>query len=457
MKDRNMAMNLMKNRMRFSIILVTILVAIMESPAQNVPVWTTLPNAPVVARHNDAYFVNPDTGWIVNGDGQIYRTNNGGAAWQLQFVSGTAHFRSVGFLNELEGWAGNVGVGEFGATDPNVFYRTRNGGQSWQAFSQFHGPAPAGVCGMHVVNDSTICAVGRVRGPSFFVRTTDGGARWTSKDMREYAAGLIDVYFIHPDTGFAVGLTNVVHDFSSGVVLFTSDGGNTWERRFVTARMGEWCWKISFPSRKTAYVSLQRNSLSPIYFLKTADGGNTWQEKLFSTSYYFVQGIGFISESRGWAGGNSSFPTYETRDGGETWRSAGFGTRVNRFRFLNDSLGYAVGQRVYKYAKAGAVSVQDRADESAWQYALSQNYPNPFNPSTTIRFQLSERMFVSLRIYDVNGRQVKEVMQRVCEAGENVVTWKGTDDHGKPARSGTYVYKLEAGELLEVRKMVLVR
>ena len=447
----------MKNHICFTALLLALFLGNETSSGQEAPLWTTLPNAPVVSRHNDAYFINPDTGWIVNGNGQIYKTVDGGGAWRLQFVSGTAHFRSVGFLNELEGWAGNVGVGEFGATDPNVFYRTRNGGQSWQAFSQFHGPAPAGVCGMHVVNDSTICAVGRVRGPSFFVRTTDGGATWTSKDMREYAAGLIDVYFVHPDTGFAVGLSNVVHDLSSGVVLFTSDGGKSWTRRLTTARMGEWCWKISFPSRKTAYVSLQRNTQSPIYFLKTSDGGNTWQEKLFSSSYYFVQGIGFISESVGWAGGNSSFPTYETRDGGETWHSAGFGTRVNRFRFLNDSLGYAVGQTVYKFSQPGATGVQERPGERPGQFHLSQNYPNPFNPSTTIRFELRERLMVSLRVYDINGREVKQVLHRVCEAGANVVEWDGTDARGDAVRSGTYIYILEAGELLETRKMVLMR
>lgn len=447
----------MNRRIRRSIIISAILFSFSRLSGQSTPAWTTLPNAPVVSRHNDAFFVNADTGWIANGNGEIYRTVNGGVSWQLQFVRGTAHFRSIGFLNEIVGWAGNVGAGEFGATDANVLYRTKNSGQSWQSFSQFHGPAPAGICGMHVVNDSTICAVGRVRGPSFFVRTTNGGETWTSKDMSIYAAGLIDVYFTHPDTGFAVGLTNVTHDLSSGVILFTSDGGQTWEKRFTTSRVGEWCWKISFPSRQTAYVSLQRNSLSPIYFLKTVDGGKTWQEKLFSNNYYYVQGIGFVSDSVGWAGGNSSFPTYQTTDGGETWRSAGFGSRVNRFRFLNDSLGYAVGRTVYKFSKAGAVGVQDRRDEPAWHYALSSNYPNPFNPSTTIRFQLRERIFVSLIVYDVNGRQVKELLHRVCDAGENTAPWDGTDDRGKPVHSGTYVYTLEAGELLEARKMVLVR
>ena len=46
--------------------------------------WETLPNAPFVSRFNDVFFATPEIGWIVNGDGEIYRTTDGGAGWQLQ-------------------------------------------------------------------------------------------------------------------------------------------------------------------------------------------------------------------------------------------------------------------------------------------------------------------------------------------------------------------------------------
>ena len=292
--------------------------------AQTTSGWQTLGNAPVVSRHNDVYFVTPNIGWIVNGSGQILKTVDGGNSWLGQFSQSTTHFRSVGFLDSFNGWAGNVGFGEFGTTDTTVMYHTINGGTTWSPFNTFTGPRPQGLCGMYVLNDSVIVAVGRVRGPSFFTKTTDGGSTWISKDMSAHAAGLIDVYFFDPDSGYAVGLTDVDHSNSSGIVLFTSDGGETWEERFKTERTGEWCWKISFPSRKVGYVSLQRNSGTPIYFLKTSDGGETWESKLFSNSYYFVQGIGFVTEQLGWIGGNSSFPAFQTTDGGETWQRADF-------------------------------------------------------------------------------------------------------------------------------------
>ena len=260
-----------------------------------------MPNAPVVTRFNDIQFLNENLGWAVNGWGQIYHTPDGGDSWELQFEQSETHFRSVGFFDELNGWAGNVGGGEFGATDIINLYHTSDGGSSWMPFDDFTGPSPQGLCGIQVINDSTMYAVGRVRGPAYFTKTVDRGETWISYDFDQYVsvAGLIDLYFFNPDTGFIVGLTNIDHEDSRGIVLKTTDGGETWMPSFITSRSGEWAWKIDFPSDSVGYVSLQRNYESPIYFLKTIDGGETWNEMLFMNDYYFIQGIGFINDTLG--------------------------------------------------------------------------------------------------------------------------------------------------------------
>ena len=77
--------------------------------------WVELPNAPVVTRFNDLTFLNENQGWAVNGWGQIHHTPDGGETWDMQFEQLNSHFRSVGFFDELNGWVGNVGDGEFGA------------------------------------------------------------------------------------------------------------------------------------------------------------------------------------------------------------------------------------------------------------------------------------------------------------------------------------------------------
>lgn len=85
-------------------------------------------------------------------------------------------------------------------------------------------------------------------------------------------------------------------------------------------------------------------------------------------------------------------------------------------------------------------------------YSLSQNYPNPFNPATKIRFTLPESGFVTLKIYDVTGREVSTIINGRREAGNYEVTF----DASKLA-SGIYVYKLAAKNFSGSRKMVLIK
>ena len=90
-------------------------------------------------------------------------------------------------------------------------------------------------------------------------------------------------------------------------------------------------------------------------------------------------------------------------------------------------------------------------------YGLSQNFPNPFNPSTEIRYQLPESGVVRLVVYDLLGRTVRVLMEGPAEAGHHVITWDGLDDLGRPAASGMYLLRLEAGNFAPVRKMMLMR
>ena len=420
--------------------------------------WVTLPNAPMVSRFNDINFINENQGWAVNGWGQIYYTPDGGDSWELQLNQENSHFRSIRFFDSMNGWAGNVGYGEFGALDTTKLYQTSNGGESWEPFDDFIGPEPAGICGLQVVNDTVMCAVGRVRGPAFFTKTMDQGDTWVSTDLSEIVAGLIDLYFFDPDTGFIVGLTNESHSQSSGIVLRTVDGGESWEPMIITSRQGEWAWKISFPSRQVGYVSLQRNYEAPIYFLKTLDGGEIWEERLFSENYYFVQGIGFVNDTLGWIGGNSSHPSYETTDGGNSWSSAGFGSRMNRVQFINQNVGYACGRTVYKYSNTLNI-VWDINTHSILPENPVINYPNPFNPSTTILAYLPESGTVNISILDILGRTVRTLINEKVFEGETwqEILWDGKNDQKKQVPGGIYFCRILNGTTIIQHKMVLIK
>jgi len=85
-------------------------------------------------------------------------------------------------------------------------------------------------------------------------------------------------------------------------------------------------------------------------------------------------------------------------------------------------------------------------------YALAQNYPNPFNSSTTIIYSMPEPGRVILKVYDLIGREVKILVSKFVEAGTHSVNFDATN-----LPSGIYVYKLQAGDLMETKKMLLMR
>lgn len=86
------------------------------------------------------------------------------------------------------------------------------------------------------------------------------------------------------------------------------------------------------------------------------------------------------------------------------------------------------------------------------RFTLSQNYPNPFNPTTTIVYGIPKDGFVSLRIYDINGREIKTLVNELKTSGYYTITF----DAGNLS-SGVYFYKLESGKFISARKFVLLK
>jgi len=88
---------------------------------------------------------------------------------------------------------------------------------------------------------------------------------------------------------------------------------------------------------------------------------------------------------------------------------------------------------------------------------LEHNFPNPFNPQTTIAFSLKDGANVSLSIYDVGGRRVRDLVNENRTSGAYKVVWDGRSSSGDPVASGVYFYKLVAGSFTDTKKMVLLK
>ena len=90
-------------------------------------------------------------------------------------------------------------------------------------------------------------------------------------------------------------------------------------------------------------------------------------------------------------------------------------------------------------------------------FALHQNYPNPFNPITTLRYDLPEDSYVNVTVYDMLGRKVRTLVNTTQEAGFKSVIWNATNDYGKPESARVYLNKIQAGEFIQTKKMVLLK
>jgi len=411
--------------------------------------WKILPNSPVAgSRFNDCSFINPNTGWVCSASNtDIYKTTDGGESW---FIVGNTFYdnRCIVFFDSLNGWTGEY-------SSSNRLNKTTNGGVNWSTlilpFS-----AGTGLCGFSIANDSVLYGVGRYWGPANVIKTTNKGNTWTVINMGVYASGLVDCYFKNQDSGFVVGRAGTGSS-AKGIVLFTGDGGNSWDTSYITANNNQWCWKITFPTKNVGYVSLEP-SMTLCYFLKTTNGGSNWEEKPFLNSLYDEEGIGFINETTGWIGG-WELNTYETTNGGNNWHSTdttgagGYATNINRFRFFGDTIGYAVGKRIHKYEKNVITSANPGPTFVIKEFKMYQNYPNPFNPRTTIKLELPKGTNINLTVYNILGKKVATIIEGdFLPAGIHEFDWDATS-----FPSGVYYYKIYNNDIGFTKSMLLIK
>jgi ligand-binding sensor domain-containing protein len=118
----------------------------------------------------------------------------------------------------------------------------------------------------------------------------------------------------------------------------------------------------------------------------------------------------------------------------------------------NKWIGTNLGLTVFN--ENGVVTgVQEKPDAAVSSYSLSQSYPNPFNPSTIISYEIKTAEFVTLKVYDILGREVSTLVNSYQNAGVHKVNFNASS-----LASGVYIYRISAGsKLSESRKMILIR
>ncbi len=117
------------------------------------------------------------------------------------------------------------------------------------------------------------------------------------------------------------------------------------------------------------------------------------------------------------------------------------------------SAGYLVG----KTKMTGIDEDKNAAESIPTDFELYQNYPNPFNPITQIYYHLPRSMHVTLKIYNLQGHEIRTLVDEFQSAGNQSVVWDGLDDLDKKVTSGLYFYHISAGDFNATKKMIVVQ
>jgi len=388
------------------------------------------------------YFSNPDmkkfsfpdmtTGYMANRgglDGIVIKTTNGGDSWVIVFDHSFpyASINGIYFTTTEKGWI---------STNTEQLFRTTDGGATWTDSMNMQS---TGV---------QILFVNELHGWAFnyanYYRTTNGGENWILYTTNFFPAQT-NFYFIDQNTGWFGK-----HNYSGeSKIIKTTDGGITWKS--VCTIDPFLINSIFFLNDLTGWIA---GNSGLVY--KTIDGGDNWFIQNSNLSHP-INKIYMINESTGWLGAWGPHIAYTTT-GGEAWHPVNKPSgneEITELKFFdNTGIGFMIlGNKLYKTWNNGIfTSVIQTANNIPDKFSLMQNYPNPFNPTTVLKFTLNKKGKVSLKLFDINGREVRDLISEQLNKGEYEYSF---DAAGLP--SGIYYYKLSDGTQSEAKKMMLVK
>lgn len=385
------------------------------------------------------HFVNTFTGWVAGANGTILKTTDGGTNWIAQ-ISGSSSFLLKIFFTDLNsGWACGAG---------GTILSTTNGGTNWN--TQVSGTSQ-NLFGIHFVNSLTGCIVGaggNIRS------TTNGGTNWTSQ-----TAGATDdfysVYFANQNVGWLSG--------DNGKIYYTYNGGANWVQQ--TSSTTELLNGVFFTSVQTGWsVGTNGKILStttggvtiPTAPSLSSPGNNSTGISVTPTLQWFsvlgAQTYQLIIST------DSLFNTAIVND--STLTTTGYtvagGLLQNNIKYFwrvraKGTGGYGPYSSRWNFT-TGMVSIQPVSNEIPAGFELYNNYPNPFNPETSIRFDIPKSSFVMLSVFDINGREIKQLVNRELLQGKYTVSFNASG-----ISSGVYFYRITAGDFTDIKKMMLVK
>jgi len=414
---------------------------------------------------SDIYFTDSLNGLTVGGEGLIRKSSNGGLNWTTINNNVRDSLYSVLFAGDI----GYTGGGN------GTVMKSTNSGLTWVSQSKITSSTIMGLC---LFNSDNVLGVGSGRK---IIRTTNGGVNWLSATAGTYSNNLYSVAKVSNTTAIAVGdygiimkstnsganWTNITGPVTSslksvaftdslngtavglgGIILKTTNSGNNWNQINVADATVNDLNGVSFLNSSTG-IAVGNNGT----ILKTTNGGANWIQKTNVTiedivSVSFANSVCYATLYSGYV--------LKSTNLGENWTS--HFTQSNSVLlsvFFNDAnTGWicGTGGAILKTTDGGGVFVKTVSSEIPETFRLYQNYPNPFNPTTNIKYRILNSGFVTLKIFDILGKEIQTLVNEKQAPGMYEVLFDGSN-----LPSGVYFYRLKTDNFIEAKKLIILK
>ena len=367
------------------------------------------------------------------GPAVVVKTTNGGATWTNAAGTGI-----TGSVFNIYAWSANDAIV---TTSPSAtfIYKTSNGGTTW---TQVYTLAGGFIDALQMVSATEGYGLGDpVGGKWTVVKTTDGGNTW-ARMATEPTAGAEAGW----NNSFHIVGTNMWFGTNNTKVYHSTDLGLTWTSGATTGTLNTYA--VHYNSATTGTASGDAMVLS-------TNGG---------TNYSTITSpgtVGSINSLEGagtdWWATRTDANVYRSTNGGTSWTTAYTQTGAT-FADMDFAIvggcpvGWAVGSGGNIAKMATTTGIANYNSEIPSSFNLKQNYPNPFNPTTNINFSIPKSGFVTLKVYDMVGQEVAVLVNEVKSAGNYIVGFNASN-----LPSGAYFYRLESNNVIDTKKMLLVK
>jgi len=409
-----------------------------------------------------------------------FNIDNCTSQWIQQNVPFTSgYFHDMKFVNANTGFISN---------STPLFIKTTNAGFNWQVLNNYN------ITSISTVDSMYIYGAGHRNGHSLLYKSTNCGLSWDS--LLPYSEYYASIYFFNRDTGLISGF-----DGFNDVIWRTTNGGQTsslittinWtsftKLFFLKEKVNGEYWgiiyngpawykttnsgvnwqvmadiptsyeigSIFFINQDTGWASISSQSFLN-YVFYTTNGGNSWITQVlpYTNPVYYSNDIYFANPRKGWIGFINNICA--TTNGGLNWgiQTTPGGTSGKLF-FLDSLTGWAqTSWNTISHTTNGGGAINkitNNKEQISNNYILYQNYPNPFNPSTNIKYQISDNKYITIKIFDVLGKEIATLVNEKQKAGEYEITFDGAG-----FSSGVYYYVLYAdGVRVDARRMALIK